>query len=312
MNCKKEIAKYFCTVILIVVILICGTLVGIIFLPSDVFKDDYENVIQAKYDNLVSIEEPKIIICAGSSAAFGIDEEMLEEATGYKVANMGVHAGMGRLFTTEIVKRHINEGDILLLAYEYGWGKDSYSKLGINTIMNGIDSDIRILGDVPIQNWSEIIGYLPEFAETKAYRMNHKAPEGTYSRSSFDEKGKMILERPSVVYKEENFAKVTESDLSLINESVYYLRETKEMVEAKGARVYFVAPPLYEESYEGNEEALEEMVKQEEEQIGIPYISDPVDYLFPLDLMFDTQYHCNDYGEDYRTELLIKDLEKVL
>lgn len=37
------------------------------------------------------------------------------------VANLGLHAGFGHLFYAELAKANINEGDIVLLGYEYGW-----------------------------------------------------------------------------------------------------------------------------------------------------------------------------------------------
>lgn len=50
------------------------------------------------------------------------------------------------------------------------------------------------------------------------------------------------------------------------------------------------------------------LVANEEEEIGIPYISDPLAYEFDCDEMFDTIYHCNSLGEVHRTQLLIQDL----
>ena len=56
---------------------------------------------------------------------------------------------------------------------------------------------------------------------------------------------------------------------------------------------------------------LDKLKETEQKLIGIPFISDPQDYLFPKELILDALYHCNSEGEKKRTELLIKDLERA-
>ena len=46
----------------------------------------------------ITVDEPKIIVISGSSSAFGLDQNMLEEATGYKVDNLGLQANIGPRF----------------------------------------------------------------------------------------------------------------------------------------------------------------------------------------------------------------------
>ena len=53
---------------------------------------------------------------------------------------------------------------------------------------------------------------------------------------------------------------------------------------------------------------LERFKQEEISKIGVPYICDPADYVFPSTLMFDSIYHCNSRGEAVRTKLLIRDL----
>ena len=83
-------------------------------------------------------------------------------------------------------------------------------------------------------------------------------------------------------------------------------------MKRRGAEVYFIAPPLLEDANACEFSDYQDLKSLEEDNIGIPYISDPVEYIFPEEYMFDTIYHCNNKGEMYRTKLLIKDLEKVL
>ena len=55
--------------------------------------------------------------------------------------------------------------------------------------------------------------------------------------------------------------------------------------------------------------AFEALADEEEEKIGIDFISDPADYLYPKDLMYDTVYHCNSEGARVRTMQLVSDLQ---
>ena len=72
----------------------------------------------------------------------------------------------------------------------------------------------------------------------------------------------------------------------------------------------FVAPPLLKEAVACDYGEFTKLKEQEEEKIGIPYISNPVEYFFSKELMSNAVYHCNNTGEKHRTELLIKDLKE--
>lgn len=92
--------------------------------------------------------------------------------------------------------------------------------------------------------------------------------------------------------------------------SIQYLTDFKEYCEERGASVYFVAPPLYYEAKTREDSVFLELIKNEEEKIGIPYISNPLEYIYPSEYMYDTIYHCNSKGEIVRTNQLIQDLKK--
>ena len=94
----KDFLKYFGLTLLITVIMFEGITIGLLTYPKGVFHSSYQSLIQDKYRILIETNEPKIIIVSGSSSAFGLNQKMLEDSTGYKVANLGLHAGFGHLF----------------------------------------------------------------------------------------------------------------------------------------------------------------------------------------------------------------------
>lgn len=304
---KKFIGYIFETIVICIAMIII-TFYGIVGFPKDVFSTSYQSVIQDKFRLLKETNTPKIIIVAGSNGAFGIDQHMLEEATGYKVVNLGLHAGFRHLFYTELSKANINPGDIVLLAYEHNWDDEvQFTSIGTDLVMTGIDSNIEMYKYMPMEVWPSILGNLGKHA----YAKNTFQPaEGQYSREAFDSQtGQMVFTRNyNMSEHRENIEKNYFSDRHLSNETVRYLKEYKCYVEKKGAEVYFVSPPMLREAVADDICAVANLASLEEELIGIPYISDPLDYLYPETLMADGYYHCNDRGAEERTRQLINDL----
>lgn len=305
----KQYLKYITTIIVMAIVVFEIIVLGILKFPEGVFYSSYQSVIVDKYRMLQNTDEPKIIIVAGSSGAFGLDQKMLEEATGYKVVNLGLHAAFGHLFHTELAKENINEGDIVLLGYEYDW-QSGFDMLGQDLIMSGIDDNIDMYTHIPIRKWPEFIGYIFKYAEKKN---TYQGPT-FYARDIFDETGQMTVDREYVMNYSENSEKHGAFHVRswvLTEDTVEYLKDFKKYVENKGANVYFISPPLIREAVICDYAEFDNLVKEEEEQIGIPYISNPTDYLFENELIFDTFYHCSTKGEKVRTQLLIGDLKRA-
>ena len=276
------------------------------------FGDTYQSVIQRKYEKLKNTEGPKILVIGGSNVGFGFDAVKVEEETGWTVTNMGLHAGFGHLFNTEIAKNYIGEGDIVLLAYEYGLNSTAFEKMGeVNLIMKAIDNKLEMYREIPLKNMPEILGNLFKYAKSKAEKQT--LASGIYSSASFDAEGNMIATREKYIIKDYadnigTYGVIDGSSLVASEKELVYLKELKEFIENRGASVYFVAPVLLEDAYRGTEQNLLAYAKELERITGIQYISNPFEYVFPSEYMYDTIYHCNDKGEEKRTELVIKDL----
>lgn len=305
--------SYLFRAILCTVILFALFVGALACYPAAVFSDTYQSVLQRKYDALVETDTPKIVIIGGSSAGFGINEAVLEEATGYSVVNLGLHAGFGAVVPTELSKANINEGDIVLLAYEYGWYEPGYFKsFGTDLVMSGIDHRIDMYRYLPAEHYPKLLGYLFEYAEKKRTDVT---TSGVYSSESFDMQGRMILNRPVMtmeyVGNEHIYGSIDTTNAVLASDVAGYLTEYKAFVEQKGASIYFIAPPLYEGAFQGDQESLSLIARIATEELGIPYISNPSEYLFSAEYMYDTIYHCNTAGELRRTEQIVQDLVSV-
>ncbi|SES37948.1 hypothetical protein SAMN04487884_13526 [Butyrivibrio fibrisolvens] len=298
--------KYTFLIIVISILMFESVVLGILLFPKGKFYSSYPSLIVDKYRTLIETNEPKIIVVSGSSSAFGLDQNMLEQSSNYKVVNMGLHAGFGHYVISELTKTNINEGDIVLLAYEYNW-IDEFFVMEPSLVMTGVDDHIEIYAHVPVDKWPSIIGYLFEFAEMKN---SAQYVGGNYSRAAFDsETGQMTLNRVET-YDGDNCEQISDITQDIPQETIDYLVDYKNYIEKRGAKVYFVAPPVFEGAVPYSGEEFDGYISNIEKYTGIKYISNPSDYFMSENLMYDTIYHCNNKGEEVRTRLLIDDLKR--
>lgn len=108
-------------------------------------------------------------------------------------------------------------------------------------------------------------------------------------------------------------------DLSFVNNaSIAALCDKYDAIRERGAEVYFSFAPFNRNGLEIEDlETLDwltfEMIYKEALFArGYKVISRVEDYMLLGRFFFDTDYHLNDEGAKLRTELLIKDLNKVL
>lgn len=294
--------------LLVVFLMIVGT-------PKDHFAPSYQSVIQDKYDKHLQTNEPKIILTGGSNLAFGLDEKRLEEATGYKVVNLGLHAGFGYLFNAELAKGNINSGDIVLLAYEYGWaGPRAMDNLGVDLVMSGIDHRLDMYRHIPARKCKELLGYLNTYGMKK---LQPVTASGAYSSAAFDTDGSMIYDRPCTTdgllnyENNKSFYGIVDVAATIPEDNISYVKEFRKYVEKQGASIYFVAAPVLKDAVICTDEDFRTYERQIVDRIGIPYLSDSLAYMFSMEYMYDTIYHCNNVGEQHRTDLLIQDLVAV-
>lgn len=78
----KRYLKFLATTLFLTLLFFEGITLSILKFPENVFYSSYQSLIQDKYRILNETSSPKIIIVAGSSSAFGLDQEMLEKAGG--------------------------------------------------------------------------------------------------------------------------------------------------------------------------------------------------------------------------------------
>ncbi len=307
------------TIIIALVIAIMSTIfIGVVEVMGSGFADTYQSVIVRKYDKLITTNTPKIIIIGGSSAAFGINEEIISKSTGYDVVNLGLHAGFGSNFPTQLSKANINNGDIVILAYEYGWIEEgAFDKLGVDLVMSGIDNHISLYKHIRFQNYDDIIDYIFKYANKKAERIStDEIQKDVYSSSSFNDKGQMIYDRQKSIitekYDEKKYGNINIDDFKIYDDTKKFLINYRKFVEKKGAKIFFTAAPIMKSSNRSDSYKYSNMVNTVEKELNIKYISNPTEYFFDTKYMYDTIYHLNSEGEKIRSNKLAEDINNAL
>ena len=121
------------------IILLLGTTV---FLPSQ-FSNTFVGALDDKYERLSSIEEPKVVVIGGSSVAFGLDSEKMEELLDMPVVNFGLYAAIGTKAMVDLSRDQIKSGDVVVLAPELDPQTLSLYFSSKNTL-EAIDSDYSL------------------------------------------------------------------------------------------------------------------------------------------------------------------------
>lgn len=311
-----------------------GVLLAIFMLPvvfiaaisftfPSVYGDTFVGELADKYDRLNSIDDPKIVVVGGSSVAFGLDSEMLEEALGMDVVNFGLYANLGTKIMLDLSKANINKGDIIVIAPELN---DQTLSLYFNaeTALQAMDGNWYMLKDVGSDDYEACIGGLWKFAGEKfSYLLNGTRPEnsGAYTKECFNEYGDNEYERPyntmlstsktiELSYRVNNEDSITTD----YEQFIEYVNEYIDYCERRGATVYFSFAPMNEAAMTdyNTSENIYNFYKNLCANLDCRVISNINDYIMDEGYFFDSEFHLNDSGVVVRTVRLINDIKREL
>lgn len=305
---KKLLTRVFIMLIFTIGIWL-GGMALISFLPAQ-YTDIYNASILDKYERLISIESPKVIMVAGSNFAFGIDSRMIEENLNMDVVNLGHHAAIKPQFLMELSRYNINEGDIVVLGLEYSayYGGNSDA----STLLSTIENYPFLWRCVDNNDYLTIIKqYYSNYGIGKVNKfLNGGSPaEGVYARSSFNDYGDIDFSKENVERTE--YAKTVLINESLISkEMVDYINDYNKYILSKGANLYITYPALDEQVIISTSDDISNFAVALENELDAPIISDISDYIMPSEFFYDTDYHLNNSGTQIRTNNLVDDIKE--
>lgn len=113
---KKKIL--LTSLIVLTIVLIPMILISFAFGISPQYDDSFYGGMAIKYDRLKGVSGRKVVIIGGSSLAFGLRSDLLEEELGIPVVNFGLYANLGMKYMLDVAEDFIGKDDIVIVAPE--------------------------------------------------------------------------------------------------------------------------------------------------------------------------------------------------
>ncbi|MFJ3484664.1 hypothetical protein ACIPL1_14950 [Pseudomonas sp. NPDC090202] len=261
-----------------------------------------EKAYEYKLTLAAKVNEPKLVVVAGSAAMFGIDSTRLAQAVGRPVINLGVNAGVLSPYIQSYARQAIKPGDWVLLPVEYPmyhgrwtinypfldywWSHPAFRHLDINTAQMA-----QVLWLTPLSR--ALGGYrgLPAgFAVSGLYGPQNLDSHGDQVRSEAREQQvwmRQLVEQSTV----ETYGDQARS----WNANWAGWKALADEVEAAGGCAVFVPPPMFDRPayHHGRELRYYQSLPDQARAQGLRYVGSPLQVMYPVEHFFDTNYHLN-------------------
>lgn len=295
---------------------------------APVYSGSYFGAFADKYDRLLSLAgEKKLVLFSGSSGRYGYNSPTLERAyPAYRVVNMGVYAYTNALPQLELLRRHLEPGDVVLHAPEFdAIGEQFCATNRLDPqFWAMMEANYDAAAELDLGEYSNVFGSLGEYLairvglESGSYS---DSPAGYdddgnyYPFATYNQYGDFILPRPNE--EKEGLKNQNIADYTLKSFPAAYvdsLNAEYRRLTADGIRVYFSYAPrnLYSLTAESTPQARAEVEAMLEEKICVPVISKMEDYFWSGVYFYLIDNHLTDEGAAMRTERIIEDLRPWL
>lgn len=247
-----------------------------------------------------AIDQPKLVVVAGSAPMFGIDSGMLEQAAGRPVVNLGVNAGILAGYVQHYARQAIKPGDWVVLPVEYPmyhqrysisypfldywWANPGFRHIDVNAVQLG-----QVLWLTPLTR--VLAGYrgLPQgFVVTGLYGPQNLDQRGDQLHSEASQQQPAMraqVEGSSVERYGDQATRWTANWASW--------KSLADEVTSAGGCVMFVPPPMLDRRayHNGRERRYYESLPEQARGQGLNYVGSPLQAMYPVDSFFDTNYH---------------------
>lgn len=305
---KKFVVKVIAVLLLMAISV--SALFGITLLMGPQYSYSYTASLIDKVNRLESIDEPKIILVGNSNIPFGMNSEIIEQKTGYKVVDMGLHGGLGNRVQENMAKFNINKGDIVVACYtSYGYDEIQSTITAYSAVENNLKL-YRIFG---IKDIIPMVAGFPEYAEKVVRRkisgLGSVEEKGIYSRAAFNDYGDVSASRT------QNIIKFKPGDLyipSIDDKSIDRINNFGKYCEKLGATFMIAGYPIAYGEFSPSKDEYVEFQRELEQKLEYDIISDFTDYFFDYNMFYDTKFHLTTEGADIRAKQLAEDLVNAI
>jgi hypothetical protein len=263
---------------------------------------------------LVSTSYPRMIFVGGSSLSFGLNSQMIKDSLNVNPINTGLTAGLGLKYMLDNTLHYLKKGDIIILAPEYAHFVSKYNDCSETLLRMVMDVHREKFNLLNIQQMINLIPHVPKYVFTKfkpteyfGFNRNSNEKDAAYRVTAFNQYGD--TDAHWGMEKQKNIETVVALG-ELNRQIIAKIKEFEQNIEKKGATLYLSYPGFQDKSFYKSAEKISDI--QEELEKNFKVLGNPVRYMMPDSLMFDTPYHLNKQGIDRRTKLLIEDIKDVI
>lgn len=318
---RMNTKTWICSAATLLAVLSLSWLLTIFLLPPQ-YNDSFLGELKYKYERLTDTDGKRIILIGGSSVAFAVRSDLMEEEiSDYQVVNFGQYAGLGTKVMLELAEKEIYEGDIVLIIPEIS--KNTLS-LYVNpqALWQALDGKWEMLKCLDREDYFLLLGELPYFAADKMrlFRLpeSEKQITGIYSRKAFNEYGDIVWEERDCNRMKGGYDpnQPVVFDGGLPEEDfIVFLNEFAEKAKKKGAAVgYYFCPcnELAVSAGSGGQNAVEIYYRALEDRLVFPIWGNPYNSIMHQSWFYDTNFHLNKAGAVCYTRQLVRDIKLIL
>lgn len=295
---------------------------------SPVYSGSYYDTFSDKYDWLLSLKgKKKLVLFSGSSGRYGYDSPALAAAfPDYTPANMGVYAYTSALPQLDLIRRLMEEGDVLLSAPEFDAAAEQFcasNRLDAH-FWAMMESNYDAAAQLDLREYSGVFDSLGQYLATRRGmepRHYSESPRSydddgnRYAFSTYNQYGDFTLPRPNGERDEclrHNIADYTAANVTPGRAEA--LNGVYRRFLAQGVEVYFTYTPRNRNSLtpESTPEARRALHRYLKEHLCVPVISDIEDSLYSGVCFYLIDSHLSSEGAALRTRQVVQDLRPWL
>jgi len=261
-----------------------------------------------------AVDQPRLLVVAGSAAMFGVDSKALAAELGRPVVNLGVNAGILSPYIQRYAREAIKPGDWVLLPVEYPLFSGRYSISQPLVDYWWAHPGFRSL-DLNLVQIAQLVWHTPVYRMIQGYQgLPAVSPaKGLYGPHNLDANGDQINSDAS---QQEIWMKqlVEQSTVERYGEQAHgwdanwaSWKALADEIKAAGGCAIFVPPPLLDRPayHHGKEKRFYASFADQARSQGLDYVGSAVDTLYPMERFFDTNYHLNAASRQVYTRYLI-------
>ncbi len=299
----RFIKKSILFIIPIVLLLFSG-----LILPPTPRASTANIFIAKKKDSLLlHTEKPRLIFVGGSNLAFSLNSKQVKDSLLLNPINTSLSINYGLRYMLESTKQYIKREDTIVISLEYEHYYRSYdftSEILLRAIADVDHSKIKILS---FKQYIDLIRFVPDFTFSKFkpseyYGFKESDIHGVHSYNEFGD--------VNAHWNLQNQGYVPITLKGNFNRDILCrIKSFEDYANKKGATVYITFPCIDEVSYNNSMDKIL-IVEEELDKYGFNTLGNAKRYVMPKEMMFNSIYHLNKKGVDYRTKLLIEDYKK--